>query len=277
MLAPGYAAAYVGLADCYNLGPEFGGMRPADAYPRARSAALRAIQLAPASADAHRALAFVDFWWRQDPALGLTEMRKAERLAPRSALTHHWLANMLAARGDPDALREINLAAELEPDTAVLADKGLIQIMLGRLTEAEALLRQVSRLQPDYVVARDYLVLLARRRGDEAEALRQTRLAELRHDEGRAAAAAKAERLLASGRRESALETLAAAESRLLSSGESDSFDMALLQSDLRRRGATLAWLARARAEHHPAILSLPTNPDFAWLRSDAAFRRLLT
>ena len=276
VLDPKDTAAYVGLADSYNLGPEFSSMRPEDAYPRARAAALRALALSPDSAAAHRALGFVDFWWRQDAERGLTELREAARLAPGSALTHHWLANMLAVRGDPAALKEIEAAFALEPDTPVLADKGFVLVMLGRFDEAKPILLKVAALQPDYAAVHDYLLVLSRRLGDEASVLREARLAaQLRHQTALAAAMAIAERSLASGGTQAALQEVAAQQDQLRSVGESDSFQTALAESELHRRQSAIAWLSRARAEHHPAILSLSTNPDFAWLRSDPSFQKL--
>ena len=277
VLDPKNTAAYVGLADCYNLGPEFGRMRPAEAYPRARAAALRALALEPNSAEAHRALGFVDFWWRQDVARGLAEMREAARLAPRSAQTHHWLANMLAARGDLTALKEIDEAFSLAPDTPVLADRGYALVMLGRYDEARAVLLRVTQLQPDYAPAHQYLRMLAHRLGDEAAALRERRLvAEMSHDPAAVSAAAQVEATLVRRGPQAAMEEVAEQQERMLAAGGADSFEAASAVSHLRRRAATLAWLVRARAEHQAALLSLPTNPDFAWLRSDPAFRRLI-
>ena len=277
VLDPKDTAAYVGLADCYNLGPEFSAMRPDDAYPRARAAALRALSLSPHSAEAHRALGFGDFWWRRDVVRGFAEMREASRLAPSSAVTHHWLANMMAVRGDARALQEIDAALALEPETPVLADKGFVLVMLGRLDEAKAVLRKVAELQPDYPVAHDYLLLLSRRLGDEADVLREGRIAaQLRHQAALATVLADAEHALVNGGVPAARRDVAAQQAKLRAVGESDSFQTALAESDLHHRDSALGWLFRARAEHHPAMLSLPTSPDFEWLRSDPAFSRLI-
>src|SRR5579859_1368947 len=50
---PGYAQAYVGLADCYNLLREYSAMPPNEAYPRALAAAKEAVKLDDTSAEAH--------------------------------------------------------------------------------------------------------------------------------------------------------------------------------------------------------------------------------
>ena len=59
---PRYADAYVGLADCYNLMREFSTMPANEAYGNAFSAARKAVELDPQSAEAHASLAFATFW-----------------------------------------------------------------------------------------------------------------------------------------------------------------------------------------------------------------------
>ena len=59
---PGYAAPYVGLADSYNLLREYSAMPSQEAYPRARAAASKAVELDPGNAEGHNSLAFASFW-----------------------------------------------------------------------------------------------------------------------------------------------------------------------------------------------------------------------
>jgi DNA-binding winged helix-turn-helix (wHTH) protein len=58
---PGYADAYVGLADCYNLLREYTAMPAGEAFPRARAAAAKAVELDPKSSQARASLAFAAF------------------------------------------------------------------------------------------------------------------------------------------------------------------------------------------------------------------------
>lgn len=156
---PSYSQAYSGLADCYNLLREFSTMPPEEAYPRAIEAASRAIQLDPNSAEAHNSLAFGAYYWKWDPAMADREFQTAIRLNPSLAVAHHWYANTLAGRNRSDeALREINLAQQLEPSsTAILSSKGLILLLAGRDTEGVALLQQLEAAQPGYIPPHDYL------------------------------------------------------------------------------------------------------------------------
>jgi hypothetical protein len=63
---PGYAPAYVGLADTYDLLREYSTMPEGDAYLRAIAAAKKAVELDDSLSEAHRALAFAEFWGNWD-------------------------------------------------------------------------------------------------------------------------------------------------------------------------------------------------------------------
>src|SRR5215469_1076967 len=86
---PDDARAYVGLADCYNLLREFGAMPPVEAYPRALSAARRAVELDDNSAEAHASLAFVTYWWSWQGLTAEREFKRALELDPSLVRAHH--------------------------------------------------------------------------------------------------------------------------------------------------------------------------------------------
>src|SRR6185436_5237310 len=63
---PEFALAYAGLADCYTMLSSYGLLKPAVAFPRAREAAVRAVQLDETLAEAHASLALVKLWYEWD-------------------------------------------------------------------------------------------------------------------------------------------------------------------------------------------------------------------
>ena len=269
VIDPQYAPAYVGLADVYDLSPQYGMLAPAEAFPRAKAAAERALSLDPASAEAHRALAFVDFWWAREVGDAFRQFHEALRLNPRLAQTHHWLANALAERGDPAAVAEIDAALSIEPTTAVMTDKGWILVMLGRLDEAQAVLSAVTALDPSYAMAHQYTAFLHERRGEDADMLREeAKVAALTHRSEDAHAFALARAALARGGHDAMLRSLA-------DQARGGPVHVASLRSRLHERAATLQLLEAARASHDPALLGVATSPDFRWLESDARFAEL--
>src|SRR5690349_4695849 len=114
---PTYAPAYAGMADCYaQLG--YGSyISPEDAFPRARAAARKALELDPALAEAHASLGYALMYydWNFPGAEG--EFQRAIELNPNDAIAHQWYAYLLTAMERPlrDAEGEIATAKSLDP------------------------------------------------------------------------------------------------------------------------------------------------------------------
>jgi len=75
---PGYAPAYVGLADCYNLLREYTVMPASEAYPRALAAAKKAVELDPQSSEAHASFAFASFFGHRRPGIPAGDRSESE-------------------------------------------------------------------------------------------------------------------------------------------------------------------------------------------------------
>jgi tetratricopeptide (TPR) repeat protein len=112
---PAYGAAYSGLADC-NSGLSWHGFKsPGEALPKAKAAALKAIEIDPRSAEAHASLGLVlNHTW--DWAGAEAEFKRALQLDPRYANAHHWYGDNLSVMGRHDeALLEAKQALALDP------------------------------------------------------------------------------------------------------------------------------------------------------------------
>lgn len=149
---PSYAAAYVGLADCYNLLREYTRMPADEAYARAFAAAKKAVELDDQSSSAHASLAFVLFYGKWDVAAADAEFRRSIDLDPNNAVAHHWYATyLLTLRRMPESLAEIERAQALDPtSTSILADKGDVLFQAGRRDEGIGLLRQMEATDPAF-------------------------------------------------------------------------------------------------------------------------------
>ena len=193
---PGYAPAYAGLADCYNLMPEYGGMGPAEAYPQAKVAALRAVALDDRLAGAHRALGFVDFWWSHDVAASRREFSRALALDPDAAPTHHWYGNTLAMTGDAKAaIAELDVALRLDPaSTAIRADRANALFIAGRQRDALDQLEAVASARPDFAPTFRYLSIWYAALGDAPRAVAAMSGAALASGDPREATVASAAR-----------------------------------------------------------------------------------
>jgi DNA-binding winged helix-turn-helix (wHTH) protein/TolB-like protein/Tfp pilus assembly protein PilF len=119
---PEYALAYAGLADCYSLLGDYGYQPPTKTFPKAREAALKALAIDNALAEAHTSLGFVRASFDWDWAGAEAEYRKAIELNPNYVPAHHWYALLLAALGrHSEAVAEMEQAQSLDPVSVVIA------------------------------------------------------------------------------------------------------------------------------------------------------------
>ena len=159
---PGYAPAYVGLADTYDLLREYSTMQESDAYPRAIAAAKKAVELDDSLAEAHRALAFAEFYGNWDFVDAEREFRRAIQLNPSDPVARRWYANAIASLGQfQESLEQIDKAQELDPTShSTLSDKGVMLFQAGKREEGIALLKEVERTDPKFLSPHNYLMYL---------------------------------------------------------------------------------------------------------------------
>ena len=120
---PKYAQAYSGLADTYALlgDWQYAVMTPKEALPKAKAAAIKALELDSALGEAHNSLAFCldGFDWDFDSAG--KEFLRAIELNPGYATAHHWYAWHLALLHRYDeAIAEMKKAENLDPLSLVI-------------------------------------------------------------------------------------------------------------------------------------------------------------
>ncbi len=274
-----FVPAYVGLADSYNLLREFSVMPEKEAFSRARAAAQKAVDLDPASADAHSSLAFALFWGYLDVAEAERHFQTALRLQPNNARSHHWYATFLAELGrEREALAQIELARQLDPtSTPILADKGSILDGAGERQQAVGLLKQVEIAEPAFVSPHRYL----------AEAYFFSGQYQLYFDEAQAAAhlqgAAKTESELAQMRKAyleggvpAMLKTRLQLDEDSYSRGESTDFDLAVDYALLNNKPQAMTYLQSATQKHDPGLSTLLVNRYFVSLRNEDEYKKLV-
>lgn len=158
---PTYAQAYAGLADTYLLLPVHSAIPTAEAYPRAKAAALRALELNPSLAEVHTTLGYVLFWYDWEYAAAERSFRRAIGLNPNYATAHHWLSELLLTVGRTDqALATSARAEELDPLAPQIRTDSAANLFYGRrYAEAAERLRRVLEFDPSFFVAHWYLGL----------------------------------------------------------------------------------------------------------------------
>ena len=146
---PGFALAYVGLADATWLQADYGGRPLAPAVAQAEQLLQRALGLDPELAEARVTLAkFAQDRREFDRAEAL--YRRAIELNPNYATAHHWYAQLLSLEGrDAEALRSLQRAVELDPLSVLY--QGLLAWSMsasGRFQESLAGFRKASEIDP---------------------------------------------------------------------------------------------------------------------------------
>ncbi|EFG2885784.1 tetratricopeptide repeat protein, partial [Escherichia coli] len=159
-LDPAYAPVYSGLAVTYELQVDFQAISADEGYPLAKATAEKALQLDPSLGEAESVIADVEFFHEIRTAAAMARFERAVNLAPYSAQVRMWYADALISMGRPrEALHQIDAAQTLDPtSSAALAIKGLVLFANGQPREAEQLLLQVKRNQPDYLTPYENLL-----------------------------------------------------------------------------------------------------------------------
>ena len=275
-LDPTYAAAYSGLADSYvQLG--YGGYdAPAQAFPRVKAAATRALELDPRLAEPHASLGFYSLYYEWDWAAAEREFQTAFSLNPNYATAHEWYSLFLAAMGRlEEAQRQVRLASELDPLSVPIASTaGWIAHYSGKQEEAERRLRDALTMDSLYPIAHLYLGRVYQAQGQYDAALAEyQRLGPLLTWVPTVAGMGSVE--AAMGRRRGAEQVLA----HLDSIGRTryvTAYGIALVHTALGDNDQAFAYLDRAVEERTHWLVWL--NRDFRWapLRADRRFRDLV-
>lgn len=275
---PAYAQPWVGMADAYvALGvPTFGRLKPIESRRLAKEAVLEALDLDPDSAEAHATLGFIayfhDWSWRTAEA----EFRRSIALNEQYAPAHHWYADFLNAMGRfPEALREIQLAREIDPVSVLFhRDVGWHYFFQARYAEAVAQLQETLRLSPSYGPAQSLLGRALVEQGNYAEGLAAIEQAGLPNATGltmRAYAEARA------GDRTSAMQHLDEALGKISQTEYISPYYVALVHAALEDPQAAMQWLLRARDEQDPTLVNVAVDPRFRELRGRSDFHALVT
>ncbi|MFL6214521.1 MAG: tetratricopeptide repeat protein [Blastocatellia bacterium] len=273
---PDDAAAYAGLADCYNMLVVYGIRTPKDAFPLAQEAALKALELDDNLAEAHTSLAFIKHRWNWERQDAEREFQRAIKDKPSYGPAHQWYSSYLVAVERKDeAIAEAQRAAELDPlSFSTGIHLGWIYYMAGRYDEAIAHCRKLLAVDAGFFPVYRYLGLSYEQKGMYKEAIaafeRGIKLsgspllvALLGHAHAASGNRAEAQRVLG--------ELQEMAGQRYVSA-----YTVAAIYAGLRDNNRAFEWLEKAVAERDIWLMNLRVDPVFKELRTDHRFKALL-
>jgi eukaryotic-like serine/threonine-protein kinase len=152
---PGYALAYAGLGDSYSALGEYLYLPHSDSSPKAKAAAMKALQLDDTLAEAHAALAYAAFFDWDWPSAE-REFKRAIELNPNSALSRSRYAVYLETRGRfNESMAEAQQAQELDPlSPEIVSGLGLVYLSTRRYDESIAQFQKALDLYSNAAVIR---------------------------------------------------------------------------------------------------------------------------
>jgi tetratricopeptide (TPR) repeat protein len=276
---PGYAQAYVGMADTYDLLREYSTMPDSEAYARAIAAARKAVELDDSLAEAHRALAFAEWWGKWDFVDGEKEFRRAIELNPKDPVARKWYANVLAVQGRfPESLDQSGKAQELDPSShSILADRGLMLFNAGRKQEGIALLKEVERSAPDFLSPHIYLMIISLELKDYPSYLEEGRkTAEVEDDPALKDIVASARAGYERDGERGLLNHLYARQEQYYRARKLSGIVLAITCIRMGKKQEALQLLDEAYDRHDSDVLSCLSQPDLLTLRDESKYKALV-
>jgi TolB-like protein/Tfp pilus assembly protein PilF len=275
---PGYAVAYAGLADAYELlSIGFSSKPPVEYLALAKGMALKALEMDDSLAEAHTSLAYARWLGDLDWSGAEREFKRALELKTSYVMAHEWYAEFLAAQGRfDDAVTEIRKAQQLDP-LAVPVNRavGWILYFARRYGESVEELRKTLAMNAEFLGARLVLWWVHVARGAPEEAI-----ADIQRELEKPGLKTVKKLMLAyacaaAGRRDEAngllweLEAKLAGENRL-------ALLSALLFTALDLKDRAFQELHRAFESREPGLLFLKVAPWLDPLRTDPRYGALV-
>jgi serine/threonine-protein kinase len=271
---PNYALAYAGLADSYHVLPELSAVPVEVAFPKARSAALKALEIDDSLGEAHSALANVkeDYDWDWKGAE--EQYKRAIELSPGHVLARVSYSNLLFELGRlPDALSEARVAQQLDPLSAIANDNlSGVLYYAGLYDQAVEQCRKTLDIDPMSPQAHRHLGQVYVQKQFYGEAVSELKKA-MELSRGSTEALAELGYVFGvSGKKDDARHALL----ELKSATDASAYRLAIVYAGLAEKEKALEALKEAVNRRSPGVVHLKVSPLFQELRSDDRFQELL-
>jgi tetratricopeptide (TPR) repeat protein len=271
----GYAPAYAGLADCYYMLSSIY-YPPTEVMPRARGAALKAIELDDRLAEAHATLALVRSVYEFQRAAAERGFKRALELKPSNAQAHLWYGLHLAGMSRFDqALVEVQQAQRLDPvSPAMNAYIGAALYFAHRYDEVIERLRPIAEVHPDHNQPHAFLALAYEQKGESTKAIAEMELAyRLDHDQDGMAQLGHI--YAVSGRTQDARRLLRELQ-ELSRKRYVSAYNIGVLYLGLGEREEAFRWLQKVEEDRSEWFAMINVDPRLDGIHSDPRFSGIL-
>src|SRR5215471_3563766 len=274
---PNYALAYAGLADSYRSLPIRSDVPSHEAFPKARDAALKALEIDKRLAEAHTTLGWIKFYFDWDWEGSEKEFRQAVEINPNYPLAHLGYAHLLSNLGrHEEAQKEMDRGLSLDPLSGFAGVmKAQFLFHARRYSYAKDQLQKTLEIEPNSWIGQLLLGTMYEHEGRYDEALEAFRKAKEYSGGVTQGTSLIAYTYAVSGQRQEAGRIL----HELKSSSHQNyvpPYNIAMVYHGLGNSDETLRWLEKAYEERDVHLVFLGVDPRWDALRSDPRFISLL-
>jgi serine/threonine-protein kinase len=273
---PSYALAYAGLADVWSMRSDSGYAAPSEIVPKAKAAALKALQLDDTISEAHVSLANIEAEYEHDWPAAEQQFRRAIELNPSSANAHFMYADyLISLRHNQEWHTEVQQAMSLDPMSSFFrCFYGWHLVYLGRYDEAINVMQEVIAAQPNFSSAHMGLWGAYYKKRMEKDALEEAlKFFEILNDQPAVTA------LTAGYRERGYREAMRRAADVLAARAQHPhvaSVRIARLYAHAGDQERALSWLEKAYAARETPLIHLGVAWDWDLLRPEPRFQDLL-
>lgn len=273
---PHYARAHVGVADSYILFAAYHYLPPKVAFPRARAAAIKALEIDDRLAEAHSSLAAVSLWHEWDWQGAEKTLQRALGLDPSYAPAHYFCAHYFMAMGRyQEGIQQMTRARELDPlSLSINATLGWAYYLPRQYDRAIAELRKTLDMDPEFLYARHWLGQAYAQTGRFEEAITEFHKA-IKQSDNPLPVLGLGHTYAIAGRKVEALQILGKLE-KLSTRKYITSSYLAAIYAGLGENDQAFEWLEKAFAERALWLIYIRGEPMFDSLRADARYQDLV-
>lgn len=273
---PTYAAAYAGISDCYTILVVRHGMSSADGLPRAKAAAMKALEIDNTLAEGHTSLAHAmlhNWEWAEAER----EFGHALALNHGDAMAHNFFGEYLLAVGQIEqAIIELKKAQEIDPLSLIINSVAAWTYYFARqYDQAIEECRKTLEIDANFSWARYRLGQAYERKGMFDEAIAELQKAKQLSQGNNEISAALGHAYAVSGKKEEAQNIL----DELLQESEQGTcspYDIGLIHAGFGEKDRAFHWLEKAYQELDSKIIHLQVDPRLEGLHSDPRFTELV-
>jgi len=272
---PGYAPAYAGLTDCYvNLSTYY--WPPREAMPKAKAAAVKALQLDEGLSEAHSALGYVYLYYDWNWPGAEQQAQRAIELNPNNASAYDVLGNYRSAVGrHEEALAQVERAYALSPrSVAIMVDRIIIPFLARRYDQAVANGKEAIALEPEIGAVHSFVAWPYAMAGHHQEAIAEAETG-YRLDNNPLNESVLAFAYANAGQRNQAEKVLSDLREKL-KKRYTCSYEVAVAYVYLGQTDTAFQFFEKAYQDRSDCMLGLGVDPRMDPIRSDPRYQELL-